>query len=443
MKHTNKMIKKPRIFIGLREIAGYFHHLKKGFDALGIDSVFVNLNGNPFQYGIDRNPPLINTINNFSQKIGMMFFGNWILRVIWVFFLQNIISFFLFPWALLRFNVFIFASNSTFFFFIDLLFLKLFGKKIIYVFLGSEARPVYLNGYVIKNDKLSSILIGILVTRIQKIMISIIERFADDIINIPPQAYFQTRPFISSLCIGIPHNIVTSITSSDYALNNNSGGKIIRILHAPSKPEPKGTPIIRQAVQSLKRKGYAIDYVEITGRSNSEVLQELERCDFIVDETYSDTPMAVFAMEAAFAGKPAVVGSYYVNQIKNDLPAVNLPPSMFCHPDNLEAAMEKLIVDHQFREELGNKAREFVMTNWSAIKVAQNYLMLIDGDFPGEWLYDPRNIRYLHGCGLSEAKAKKIIAAFLKTGGKKSLCLSDKPALEEMFVRFSSAGGDS
>ena len=249
------MIKKPRIFIGLREIAGYFHHLKKGFDTLGIDSVFVNLNGNPFQYGTDNNPPWINALNNYSQKIGMMFFGNWFLRVIWVFFLQNIISLFLLPWALLRFNVFIFASNSTFFFFIDLLFLKLFGKKVIYVFLGSESRPVYLNGYVIKNDKSSSILIGIIVTRIQKIMISIIERFADYIINIPPQAHFHTRPFIYSLCIGLPHDIVTGATSSDCTLNNNSGEKIIRILHAPSKPEPKGTPVIRQAVQSLKQKG--------------------------------------------------------------------------------------------------------------------------------------------------------------------------------------------
>ena len=130
--------------------------------------------------------------------------------------------------------------------------------------------------------------------------------------------------------------------------------------------------------------------------------------------------MAVFATEAAFASKPAVVGSYYVNQIKDDLPATNMPPSMSCHPDLLEAVMEKLIVNHKFREELGNKAREFVMTNWSAIKVAQHYLMLIDGNFPGEWLYDPRNIRYLHGCGLS-----------------------DKPVLEEMFVQFVSAGGDS
>lgn len=423
----------PRIFIGLRELSGYYHHLKKGMDALGVDSVFVNLNGNPFQYGEDKNPAFINTLNRFSQKIGMLFFGNWALRVIWVAFLQNIISLFLLPWVIFRFDVFIFASNSTFFFFLDLPLLKLFRKKIIYVFHGSEARPAYLNGYVIKDDRLRSVLTCIVVARIQKIMISIIDRFADHVINIPPQAYFHSRPFISWWMIGVPHDVKNMLTSPP---SRRESPRAVRILHAPSKPEPKGTAVIRQAVESLRRKGYAIDYVEITGRPNAEVLQELSLCDFIVDEIYSDTPMAVFATEAAFAGKPAVVGSYYVDRIKDDLPFDKMPPSMFCHPDHLEASMEKLTADQAFREALGNKARDFVMTNWTAVKVAGNYLMLIDGNIPSEWLFDPRDIRYLHGCGLPEAKAKKIIAAFLKTGGRKSLCLSDKPQLEVMFVRF-------
>ena len=403
---------------------------------MGVDSVFVNLNGNPFQYGSDHNPPFINLINHLSQKIGLLFFRNWILRIIWLFFLQNIISLFLFPWALFRYDVFLFASNSTFFFFIDLPILKLFRKKIIYVFHGSESRPVYLNGYVIKNDKRVSILTGIIVARIQKIMILIIDKFADYIINIPPQAYFHSRPFISWWMIGVPHE---RKDSNGVAAEKNGSSGNIRILHAPSKPEPKGTPIIRQTIHSLKNKGYSLDYVEITGRPNSEVLQELKKCDFIVDELYSDTPMAVFSTEAAFAGRPAIVGSYYIHQLEKDLPAENTPPSMFCHPDHLEEAMEKLIVDKSFREELGRKAKEFVMTNWQAIKVAERYIMLIEGTFPKKWLYDPNNIEYLHGCGLSEEKAKTIIAAFLKTGGEKSLCLSDKPDLEKMFVRFAAS----
>jgi hypothetical protein len=111
---------------------------------------------------------------------------------------------------------------------------------------------------------------------------------------------------------------------------------------------------------------------------------------------------------------------------------------MFCHPDNLEEAMETMISDQTFREELGKKAFDFVMNNWSATNVAQHYLMLINGNFPQRWLHDPHNIRYLHGCGLPEERTKKIIDRFLKIGGRWSMCLSDKPVLEEMFVRFAS-----
>ena len=425
----------PRIFIGLRELSGYYHHLKKGFDALGIEAVFANLSGHPYRYGEDKNPWMINLINRLAQKIGTRFYRNWTMRILWVGFLQNILSAFLFVWALVRFDVFIFASNSTFFFFLDLPVLKLCRKKIIYVFHGSEARPVYLNGYVLMNEKTATILIGIILARIQKLIISIIERFADYIINIPPQAYFHSRPFISWWMIGVPHEVSERSIPSP-ATEKRQGS--VRILHAPSKPEPKGTPLIRQVIKSLKGKGYAIDYVEITGRPNAEVLAELHRCDFIADEIYSDTPMAVFATEAAFAGKPAVVGSYYAMHIHSDLPAEDIPPSMFCHPDNLEEAMETMISNQTFREELGKKAFDFVMNNWSATNVAQHYLMLINGNFPQRWLHDPHNIRYLHGCGLPEERTKKIIDRFLKIGGRRSMCLSDKPVLEEMFVRFAS-----
>ena len=86
--------------------------------------------------------------------------------------------------------------------------------------------------------------------------------------------------------------------------------RLIRILHSPSSPEVKGTYLIRQAINALKAKGYPIDYVEIMGKPNTVVIAELEKCDFIVDQLYSDTPMSGFATEAAFFGKTAVVGGY-------------------------------------------------------------------------------------------------------------------------------------
>jgi hypothetical protein len=430
------MVKKPRIFIGLRELSGYYHHLKRGFDQLGIESVFVNLSGHPYRYGTDKNPKIVRIINKIAQTMGEQFFSNLAMRLLWLGFFQNILGIFLFFWALGRFDVFIFASNSTFFYFLDLPILRLLKKKIIFVFHGSESRPVYLNGYVISDTKTKTILTGIILARVQKIIISVIDRFADYSINIPPQAHFHARSFVSWLCIGVPHDIVTRETYSDYTLNNNSSEKTVRILHAPSKPEPKGTDVIRRIIQSLKNKGFRIDYVEIMGKPNAEVLKELQRCDFVIDEIYSDTPMAVFATEAAFAGKPAVVGSYYADEIKKDLASESVPPSAFCHPDRIEETVENMIRDAEWRTSLGKRAQEFVFTHWTAIKVAEHYLMLIAGDFPKEWLYDPKNIHYIHGCGLPEEKARAIVKRFIEIGGKSSLCVSDKPDLEEQLIKF-------
>ncbi len=425
-----------KIFIGLRELSGYYHNLKLGFDALGIESVFVNLSGHPYQYGADANPAWINGINRMAQKIGTRFFSSWTMRIIWTCFFQNIISLFLFFWALLKFDAFIFGSNSTFFFFLDLPILKLCKKKIIYVFHGSEARPVYLNGYIMKDDRRKTIWVGIVLARIQKTMLAIVNRYADCSINIPPQAYFHTKPFVSWLMVGVPHHITAAARPApDFSKTSDAP---VRILHAPSKPGPKGTLVIRQAIQTLKERGHRIDYIEITGKPNREVLEELERCDFVVDEIYSDTPMAVFATEAAFAGKPTVVGGYYSRNIREDVPAACIPPSLFCHPDDLEKSIEKMVSDKAYREELGKKAFDFVMTHWSAKTVAARYLQLIRGDIPEAWLYNPYRIRYLHGCGLPEEKARAIIRGFVAAAGPGALCLRDKPELVRLFTQFAS-----
>ncbi len=426
----------PRIFIGLRELSGYYHHLKRGFDRLGIESVFVNLSGHPYDYGTDNNPEFVNRVNRAAQSLGSRFFSNFAMRLLWLGLFQNIIGLFLFFWALGRFDVFIFGSNSTFFYFLDLPVLKLFRKKIIYVFHGSESRPVYLNGYVLKDTRPITIYTGMALARIQKIIISIIDRFADYSITIPPQAHFHRRPFVSWLCIGVPHDREAMGPVQKNDERDPSVGRSVRILHAPSKPEPKGTPEIRRVIQSLKAKGYEIDYVEITGKPNSEVLEELQKCDFVIDEIYSDTPMAVFATEAAFSGNPAVVGSYYADDIKQDLSSEFIPPSAFCHPDRLEETIEDMVKNTERRTRIGAEAKRFVDTYWTAIKVAEHYLMLIEGTFPKEWLFDPNNIQYIHGCGLPEQKARAIIRKFLELGGPRSLCLSDKPDLEQRLIQF-------
>jgi len=265
----------------------------------------------------------------------------------------------------------------------------------------------------------------------KKKIIMLIEKYADVIVDNPPTSHLHERKVVCSGRIGFP-------VSLDYGVipESRTDDQVIRILHAPSHMEGKGTEQIRTAIKNLQNKGYAIDYVEIINKPNSFVLKQLSGCDFIVDELYSDAIMAGFATEAAFFGKPAVVGGYATIGDMGNLPEECIPPVHHCHPDHVEQAIEKLIIDKSYRVDLGFRAKQFLDRYWTARSVAERYLRLLKGDYPDDWLYDPKDIRYLHGWGLNEKFLKENIRAVLSTGGREALQLSDKPVLEQMYLDF-------
>lgn len=415
-----------KVFIGLREVAGYYGNLKKGFDENNIKCDFLNLAGSKMKYSSGKNSKWVSCLNIIGSYFGSKFSKNFILRFIWLTVFQNFFSLFALFIALFRYDVFIMGSNSTFFYFLELPILKLFRKKIIYIFLGTDSRPLYLNGYVYKGGK--NLRVIMVLTKIQKIVIKRIEKYATFVINHPPQAIFHSKEFISILKLGMPNYVLNNEKK-----NNKTG--VVRIIHVPSKSGPKGSLMIEQIINRLKGR-FEIDYVMITGVSNEEVLKIIGTADFAIDECYSDTPMAVFATECAFQKVPTVVGGYYSEKIQDDYYKDIIPPSIFVLPENLEQAIEKLIVDQEYRKKMGMEAFEFVSKRWSAKLVAEKYMQIIDGNFPKDWYYDPNDITYLYGCGLSKDDVKKNISLFIKKGGINALCLKDKKHLEIEYLKL-------
>src|SRR5206468_9989151 len=151
-----------------------------------------------------------------------------------------------------------------------------------------------------------------------------------------------------------------------------------------------------------------------------------------------DVSMAGFAAEAAMFGKPAIVGTYAKEDLERPFhhTQMGMPPVHLCHPEGIEMAIEKLIVDKEYRLELGGNAREFVQDNWTAKKVAERYLRLIEGSIPQDWVCDPQDIRYMHGACLPEERVKRLLRAVVEEGGKAALQLSDKPELERLLLQF-------
>jgi hypothetical protein len=123
--------------------------------------------------------------------------------------------------------------------------------------------------------------------------------------------------------------------------------------------------------------------------------------------------MAALATEAAYFGKPSVVGSYAAG-VRLEVPGTETPPSLYCHPDALEDAVWTLVSDRAARHDLGRRAREFVRNEWAPASVAARMLRVIAGDVPDSWIARPEQLSYVLGYGISEpvlrARIRRLIA---------------------------------
>lgn len=418
-----------RVFVGPVEIAGYYSGVARALRQVGVDAVSVDLADHPFGYGADTPKPRLVRVaawcasrRRTSRRPG----ARWL---VWRG-LEGVARMALLAWCLVRFDVFIFGFGTTLVSCRELRLMRLLRKRMIFVFNGSDARPPYIDGVFLTGQHALSIAQTVVLARERKARIATIERYADVIISQPAISHFFTRPVVDFFRVGVP-----SISVAQGA-EEGERHPVIRVLHSPSNPEVKGSAMIRSTVEAARAAGYLVELVELRGVPNRVVLEEILKADFVVDQLFSDAPMVGFATEAAAASRPAVVGGY-AWPLHNKLYANGeLPPVAQCHPDQLAETMIGLVSDDRRRTQLGRRAREFVTTEWGLEAIGHRYEQVVLGDVPDEWLFDPGELRYVHGVGLPEDRARRIVAGLIAEGGVVALQLTDKPALERAFVAF-------
>ncbi|HUP59836.1 MAG TPA: glycosyltransferase [Thermoanaerobaculia bacterium] len=419
----------PRVFLGLSDICGYYQQLELGLREIGVDCTYVNAFPSPNRFARVTRPGVLGRIvewvgrKRVRQREGS--FG----RRFWIA-VQGFFLLLYFLGTLGKYDVYVFASGDSFLRGHDLGFLRLLGKRIIAVFHGSDSRPPYMNAaYVGSEGDLDPQRWNAL-TRSIKAAVRKIERNAV-CIDHSMNGHFHERPFVNWLEIGIPSPEVAQLAET-----KRDNGQRSVIVHAPTRPGPKGTRAIESAVGSLQARGFDVELVTLVGRSNEEVLAALAESDFIVDELYSDTPMATFATEAASFGKPAIVGMHGFDALRRFCTEDTIPPAFVCRASEVEQAIETLHTDRERRLALGREAREFVRQRWSRVNVARRFLRVIENDIPAHWWIDPRRIDYLHGWGLTGDRLRAVLRACIEAGGVAALHVSDKPELQRRLVDF-------
>jgi hypothetical protein len=180
-------------------------------------------------------------------------------------------------------------------------FLKRHGLKIVCVLTGSDIRSVTSMLQDAKESGKENIATYLalvspsLATENHESVIQercrVINRHADIIFTSP----FDQKSFLRSDAKTLTPFLPSKLFSSSGQKFKNLSEPVI--VHAPSSPFIKGTPIVRSAVSRLRQEGYKFEYVELQNAANSEVIDHLRRAHVVLNEFYAFIP-GVFGIEA-------------------------------------------------------------------------------------------------------------------------------------------------
>jgi glycosyltransferase involved in cell wall biosynthesis len=145
----------------------------------------------------------------------------------------------------------------------------------------------------------------------------------------------------------------------------------IRVAHAPSNRETKGTAHVIAAVERLRGEGVAIELDLIEGVRREQVLDRVRAADVVVDQLLIGW-YGGFAVEAMALAKPVLCHIEEAGPLDNpfgaELPIVRTTPA------TLADRLRELVADAQLRAQLGTAARAFSERHHDPVSVARRVL---------------------------------------------------------------------
>lgn len=307
------------------------------------------------------------------------------------------------------------------------------GKKLVFVFHGSDIRPAYLNGAIWQRGGVGLAAIRKLV-KYQKRIVRDAERFADLIVCWSGITHFFSKPVVLHEHIGFPLSNWSELQGAT-GLPEGKKTEVIRVLHSPSSTVAKGTLEIEAVISSLQSSGFPISYERLSGVSNSTVLAKIKQADFVIDQLYADTAGGVLAAESSILGKAVVVGAIdkkWLSELLGD----STPPTCLIHPTELEQEIRKLSTDVQYRRERAIAAKSYFEQFWRPENVARNYIAALQGIELKHSRVDPRSIHHARGGYATVEQISAKVSEYTRRFGVRALGLGHNPMLEWHVLRY-------
>ena len=255
-----------------------------------------------------------------------------------------------------------FLERGTFRFptFIDLLLLRLLGKVVIFHFRGSEARLASefarRSPYnYVKADPYG--FSGSYPEERQRSMIAFVRSIAN--------AVYVTDPELQGYVPG-SEIVPRAIDLGDWQPVGASGAARPLVVHAPTRPELKGTQHVIDAVNQLRGEGMEFDFELIENMPHGLARQLYERADVIVDQLLIGW-YGVLAVEGMALAKPVI--AYVRPDLIEHLGAQH--PLAVADPSNITDVLRGLLQNQDLRQRIGFAGRDYVERVHSSDVVAR------------------------------------------------------------------------
>lgn len=246
---------------------------------------------------------------------------------------------------------------------LDLPILKLFRKKVIMEYWGSDIRQadIAINYVYLKKNDLQKIYPE-KDDKYKRKKIQRVEKF----VNLTIVGDYQLLPYS-------PKSMVIKqaldISEIPFVGCENRNEKI-KIVHAPTDKEKKGTEYVLAAIDKLIRENYNIEFILIEKKTNKELIEICKNADIIVDALLLESH-GIFSMEGMALGKPVLcrIDEKFIKYY----PGL---PILRTDPDNIYQNLKLLIENPDLRKELGKMGRKYVEEIHDSEKIAKQLIEL-------------------------------------------------------------------
>ncbi len=422
-----------RVLVLPQEIAGVASGLVRGIRASGLEADLLVRGRHPFGYPRPApGTPVLGRLQSLLTRLSgargpvrpMALAMSLVLRVA------------LLPWLLRRYDALVYLGPTTLTGLAgERRLAKRLGLVVVTVFLGSDARPPYLSGYVIRPGQGEPDLADIRrQVRATVRRVRAAETGSTWVVNHPPTAGFLRRLYVDFSTMGLPapETGAPRTTGADAAVGPFD--RTVRVVHAPSMAPWKGTDQIRAAVNRLRDEGLRIDYVELVGVPHDQVVATLAGADLVVDELYSDAILAGLATEAAALGATPLVFGYAGAALASTAESLGVGLRHYHPPEQLLDILRDFVSDADLRISTGSAVHDFVVREWSAAAVGARYARLLTEGPDPSWLRDPAAADYVDGWGVEREERRTFLRRFLAAGDPADLGLPDGSALREALL---------